>query len=333
MNLRHIRHAFFTLTLLIAAALWPKGMILANEVHESPKVVVSIPPFHALVAGVMEGVGSPTLLVKTGASPHDYSLRPSDVKQLFAADIIFWGGPELETFLIKPLQNIKSSTSPSSLIRQVPLVESPGLLLLPIRSSPAFEPHNHTHEAHEHKQKHEHEHLAHTDMHFWLDPHNAKLLVDEIVRRLSIVDPTHAKIYQQNGNKEKIELDKLDLDIQNKLKRVKKIPYIVFHDAYQYFEHRYGLNGVGAITLNPEIPPSSKRLKTIQETIQKTNAHCVFSEPQFRPKLVESLVKGTSVKIGELDPLGKENSEGGQGYIKLLEGLSNALSDCLSNHQ
>jgi zinc transport system substrate-binding protein len=166
-------------------------------------------------------------------------------------------------------------------------------------------------------------------MHFWLDPKNAILLTQEMANKLSIVDPTHAAIYQENGKQLKIRLKQLDKTIATQLKTVKNVPFIVFHDAYQYFEYRYGLNGVGAITLHPEIPPSAKRLNTIREIILSSKAKCVFTEPQFQPKLVQSIIQDLKVNTAELDPLGTEPLDNKNGYFILLENLTSSLRRCL----
>lgn len=291
----------------------------------NPQVVVSIPPFYALVSSIMQGVGTPTLLLQAGASPHHYSLKPSEAKLLYNADIIFWAGPELESFLTKVLNNTQN-LKPKA--RAVALVNTPGLTLLPIRTSAAFEPHVHSDHDHEH-----HTHVQdtnHPDMHFWLDPINAKMLVDYIAKTLSTADPKHATQYQHNARITKQTLDEVNQHIQTQVQSVQKIPFIVFHDAYQYFEHRYGLKGVGAISLNPEIPPSAKRLKQIQEIIKNTHAVCVFREPQFQSKIIDTIIQGTHVQVGELDPLGQATHQGLQDYVALLENLATAFQRCLS---
>ncbi len=273
----------------------------------------------------MGDVAKPTVLLQAGASPHHYALKPSDAKLLYDADLIFWAGPDLETFLVKILDNTKQFKSS---VRNIALVDSPGLLLLSIRTSAAFEPH--VHEGHE---DHHHEHHTghdHPDMHFWLDPLNAKVLVDQIANELSKADPMHAKTYQHNAQVTQITLDKLNDNLKNQLKSSRKIPFIVFHDAYQYFEHRYGLDGVGAISLNPEIPPSAKRVKQIQDLIKDTHATCVFSEPQFQSKIVQTILEGTNAHTGELDPLG-QSVQNIQGYVTLLENLANAFRACFKN--
>jgi zinc transport system substrate-binding protein len=291
------------------------------QADNSPKVVVSIPPLYSLVCSVMGDIGKPTLLLQAGASPHHYALKPSDAKLLYDADLIFWAGPDLETFLIKILDNAKHLKTS---MQSIPLVESPKLLLLPIRTSAAFEPH--VHEGHDHEHHTDH---VHPDMHFWLDPLNAKILVNYIAKILSNADPMHAKEYQHNAHITQTRLDTLNQDLKDQLKSAQNKPYIVFHDAYQYFEHRYGLKGVGAISLNPEIPPSAKRVKHIQDIIKNTHASCVFSEPQFQSKIIQTILEGTKARTGELDPLGDMHSQGIEGYVILLENLAHAFNACL----
>ncbi len=297
-----------------------------------PNVVVSIPPFHALVTAVMENVGEPILLLKKGASPHHYNLRPSEVKMLQQADLIFWGGPALETFLVKPLQSLSSST------KVIELEKTEKLLLLPPRRTAAFN----SARGHDHNpdHTHEHNHEGHSccghdhgpsakDMHFWLDPNNAKIILGAIVENLSQIDPAHQAQYCSNAKKFIAKLDALDRELKIKLKPIQKMPYVVFHDAYQYFEHHYDLNDVGSISVHPELPISLQRLYEIREQIKKTKAICVFREPQFKPQMVESLSQDTGAKIGELDPLGQSHSKDGSDYLHLLENIANSLRGCL----
>lgn len=300
------------LTLFLSCILSPQ-LSAASTSGRFPRVVVSITPFYALVAAVMEGAGTPELLVKPGSSPHEYALRPSDMQRLIDADLVFWGGPALETFLVKPLSVPKAH---SQLI--VGLDNTPNLLLLPVRHDAAWDPHEDTSHSH-----------AHLDMHFWLDPRNAIALTNAIAQNLIQIDPQHTQLYKKNATQLIQRLKKLDTHIATELKTVKGIPYIVFHDAYQYFENRYGLTGVGSITLNPEVPPSAKRLNTIRTSIAKSKAVCVFREPQFQPKLVDSLVEDLGVKTGELDPIGQAAQNNPEGYFSLLENLSHAVKHCL----
>lgn len=293
-----------------------------SEAKRNPVVLVSITPFYGLVAAVMKGVASPKLLMPAGSSPHHYALRPSELKLLKSADVIIWGGPELESFLVKPLEpgNLKSST------KVMALVKTPDLLLLPVRRNARFEAHEHTHD-HTHAHTNASEEIA--DMHFWLDPDNAAIMVDAIAKLLSERDPAHKDAYLNNAIAFKKQLKIVDKKISEQLSSDKKIPYLVFHDAYQYFDHHYDMNGVGAISLHPEIPPSVQRLRTIQNIIKTTKAQCVFSEPQFPSPLVQSIIAGTKVKTGELDPLGSSTGHPENDYFLLLENLANSLQQCL----
>ncbi len=307
--------------LVLGTLFWPSiGLPIGTS---PPKVVVSITPFYALVAYVMQGVGTPKLLVKNGSSPHQYALRPSEMKLLKEANIIFWAGPNLETFLLKPLAGLQAET-PVSIVE---LAATPGLLLLPIRQTPNFDPH----QCHDHNHDHPHAEDNHPamDMHFWLDPKNAIILTEHIVNTLSQIDPKHLNIYQRNAHTLKKRLHALDLQIGKKIAKIKNKPFVVFHDAYQYFEHHFGLNGVGAITLHPEVPPSAKRLAQIRSLIQQSTAHCVFTEPQFQPKLVQSIIQDLNVKTSELDPIGQAKHNNPEGYFQLLDNLSDSLSTCL----
>lgn len=286
---------------------------------KTPKVVVSIAPFHAIVSGVMQGVAKPELIVKNAVCPHDYALRPSDVKLLQDANIIFWGGPSLESFLSKSLQTIQKSKS--STYKIIALDKTPGLLFLPLRSDTCCNAHQHSHEDEPHSKT--------RDMHFWLDPTNAQKIADHVATTLAENDPQHASIYFENAKKINHTLQKLDTDLKKQLQQVHNIPYIVLHDEFQYFEYRYHLHNIGAITINPETPPSAKRLRELQKMIQKNKVHCVFTEPKTSLKIPKMLISGTNARLGELDVLGKETSHGIQGYIDLLNNLSHAFTSCL----
>jgi zinc transport system substrate-binding protein len=293
-----------------------------------PQVVASIKPVHSLVAGVMQGVGEPLLLVPGGASPHDYSLRPSDARAISQAQLVFWIGPELESFLVKPLDNARSK------VRAVALLDAPGVTTLPLREGGAWEAHAHAHAEPGHPPAHQHdhhdEHDASHDAHLWLDPVNAIAMVKQIVATLSEADPAHRADYERNGAALTERLDRLNQQLATELEPVKTQPYIVFHDAYQYFERRYGLNGVGSVVLNPEQRSGAKRIAEIQARIRELNVRCVFSEPQFQPALVETVIAGSNARRGVLDPEGAELPAGPDAYFQLLQNLSSALRACLS---
>ncbi|MCC6135673.1 MAG: zinc ABC transporter substrate-binding protein [Candidatus Contendobacter sp.] len=294
-----------------------------------PRVVASIKPVHSLVAGVMQGVGEPLLLVPGSASPHDYSLRPSDARAISQAQVVFWIGPELESFLVKLLDNARSKG------RAVALLDAPGVVALPLREGGVWESHAHDHaesgkpSAKSHNG-HDTDHDAGHDAHIWLDPLNAIAMVTQIVATLSEANPAHRADYERNGAALTERLERLNQQLVTELEPVKIRPYIVFHDAYQYFERRYGLNGVGSVVLNPEQRSGAKRLAEIQARIRELNVRCVFSEPQFQPALVETVIAGSNARRGVLDPEGAELPAGPDAYFQLLQNLSSALRTCLS---
>ena len=298
------------------------------------RVAASIKPMHSLVAGVMQGVGEPTLLVPGGASPHEYSLRPSDLRAIGEARVVFWIGPDLETFLVKPLANVADR------VRAVALMEAAELVVLPLREGGAWEPHAHGHGDHGHSHKHDHKHSQGNnhnhertdhDTHVWLDPVNAVAMVRQIVATLGEVDPDRRADYARNGVALIERLDQLNQRLMTELQPIQDRPYIVFHDAYQYFERRYGLNAVGSVVLQPEQQPGARRVAEIQKRIRDLQARCVFSEPQFQPTLVETISVGSDARKGVLDPLGAELTAGPDAYFQLLQNLADSLRECLGD--
>ncbi|ALJ34032.1 zinc ABC transporter substrate-binding protein ZnuA [Azospirillum brasilense] len=320
-----MRAAMRPLPLLALAAALTASPALA----EGPKVVASIKPVHSLVAAVMEGVAEPALIVRGAASPHTYAMKPSDAKALAAADLVFWIGPELEGFLDKPVTaNAKKATS-------VTLLEAPGVTLLDAREGGAWEAHDHGHEHkhdHDHKHAHEDEH-GHDEVntHIWLSPANARAMVAAIAEALSAKDPANAAAYTANAERTARSIDALDAELKAALAPVAGKPFVVFHDAYQYFEAQYGLNGVGAITVNPERRPSAKRLSEIRAKIGGLGAACVFAEPQFEPALVNTIVEGTPAKKGVLDPEGADLKDGPGLYPALMRNIAASLKECLGS--
>ena len=283
----------------------------ADVAAEVPDVVASVKPIHSLVAGVMAGVAEPTLLVRGAASPHTYALRPSDATALEDADVVFWIGEPFETFLAKPLQALSDES------RIVELAESEALALLPPREGGLWEPHLDGHG-------------DGVDGHMWLDPRNARIMTARIASVLAERDPEHAEIYRTNADALQARLDVLDAALAARLTPVKNVPFIVFHDAYQYLEKRYGLAGVGSITVSPEQPPGARRIQEVQEKIASRGARCVFSEPNFEPALVDMVTAGTPARSGVLDPEGASLAEGAELYFELLRGIGHSLRSCLA---
>ncbi len=290
--------------------------------HAEINVVSSVKPLHSLVSGVMEGVAKPDLIVKGSASPHTYSLRPSQARQLEDADLVFWMGHELESFLEQPLEAIATKA------HIVELIDSSKLKKIKMREGGMFDAHVHDdHDEHEGHDDHGH---GEFDVHVWLDPENAKVLVDEIKLALIELDPVNASKYESNSKKMNMKLDQLIDEVSNKLESDKGKGYVVFHDAYQYFEQRFGMSAVGSITVSPEVVPGANRIRELKNKINELNAHCVFSEPQFEPKLVSTVVEGTQANTGVLDPLGASIKDGPELYFTLIRNMADSLHECLS---
>lgn len=295
--------------------------IAQAQTEPTPRVVVTLKPIHALVSGVMDGVEKPYLLLQGGESPHTYSLKPSQIRQLNEADLIVWIGPELETFLQKPL------TALSTKVKQLPLGHVKDLTVLKVRAGGQWDAHEQTPADPDHHTPNDRD--QEIDPHSWLDPLNAKVMVTAIAAGLSEIDAKNASRYTQNATQLTAQLNQLDQSLSRQLAPLKEKPFLVFHDAYQYFEKRYQLTAVGAVTLSPERPLSAKRLHELRMSMQAQKVHCLFSEPQFQSKLIPILLEGTSIRHGELDPLGTTLTEGTEAYFVLLQNLVHSFSECL----
>ena len=302
------------------------------------KVVASIKPVHSLVASVMQGVSEPSLLVKGAGSPHTYSLKPSQAKELQAADIVFWMSHDLEAFLENSIESIAKNA------KAVSLMDSHGLMKLNFREGGAFEAHDHGHDDHGDDKHDDHGHDKHddhgddkhddhghdeVDPHVWLDPQNAKSLVHEIEEHLAEIDPSNAAKYEANAKAVMKKLDALTKEIEADLKPIRERGYVVFHDAYQYFEKRFGVSAVGSITVSPEVLPGAERVSELRDKVKSLNASCVFSEPQFEPKLVKTITENTDAGTGVLDPLGTNIKDGPELYFRLIRNMAKSLKDCL----
>ncbi|HXF54775.1 MAG TPA: zinc ABC transporter substrate-binding protein [Hyphomicrobiaceae bacterium] len=312
----------------------PLTPALADTALAEPRVVVTSKPIHALVAGVMEGVGSPRVLIEGAGSPHTYAMRPSDAKAVAGADVFFRVSEALEPFTAKLVQSLPNR------VRVVTLAEAPGLKLLDMREGGAFEVHDHDEQAHRHsrakkKDAHDHGKAAHdegeSDPHVWLDPENAKAMVAETVRVLSEASPADAPRLNANGKALSAKIDALAADIERTTKPLAGKPFIVFHDAFQYFEQRFGLTAAGSITVRPDVPPSARRLSELRRKIRSLDAVCVFAEPSFEPKLVRTLIEGTKARSGTLDAEGAALPAGPDLYFTLMRSIARSMHECLSD--
>lgn len=327
-----------------SALLFASTMLLAAPAAaDSPNVVVSIKPIHSLVASIMQGVGEPSLIVEGAASPHTYNMKPSNASALQAAKVVFWVGPGLEAFLDKPLDALTSGA------KVVELSEAPGIEKLKFREGGAFEAHDHGDEGHSeeghseeghkhaegeagHDHGHDHDHgHGDTDLHMWLDPMNAKAMAAAIEKTLTEADPDNAGAYKANLDALNKRLDALDAKLTETVAPIKDKPFVVFHDAYQYFEHRYKVRVAGSITVSPEVLPGAERVSQIHAKIKELGATCVFAEPQFEPKLINVVIEGTPAKSGTLDPEAGTLEAGPDLYFQMMEGIGTSLKTCLTS--
>ena len=318
-----------------ATILWALSSLGVSAANADVSVVTSIKPVHSLVSSVMQGVGSPTVIIEGAGSPHTYSLKPSQATQLQDADLVFWMGDELEPFLVDAAQNIARNAE------LVNLVESHGLKKIRFREGGMFDEHDdhddhakddHDDHGHDKHAKDDHDDHGHGefDPHVWLDPINAKAIVHEIEEALVKADPKNAKKYEANAVRMAGKLDQLVTELRAQLQPVQGKGFIVFHDAYQYFEQRFGVAAIGSITVSPEVMPGAERVRDLREKIKDLGATCVFSEPQFEPKLVRTLVDGTGARTGVLDPLGSSLTKGPDLYFQLVREMARSLKECLS---
>lgn len=282
---------------------------LALPAHAAPMVLATIKPVHALVAAVMAGAGAPELLIQGAQSEHSYALKPSDAEKIGRARLIFEIGPDLETYLARPLATLAHGDV-------VVLEKAPGVRLLVARRGGLWEDGS--------------DGDGPVDPHIWLDPQNAVAMTKAIATALAKADPAHAALYAANGRKQITALTELERELRAGLGPLHRRPYLVFHDAYQYFERRFALTPSGAVTVAPDRPVGPRRVAMLRQAIREHDIGCVFREPQFPPALIQTLVEDSHAKIGVLDPLGASLAPGPDLYPKLLRGIAVALAACLA---
>ena len=312
----------------------------ATASADVPQVATDIAPVHSLVARVMEGLGEPSLVVRPGASPHGYALRPSEAHALSQADAVFWIGPELEPWLEGAIENLAPDAA------TVALLEVPETDLLEFRTGATFASHAHDREEREadadadhpadggehghddtHEDAHDHAQEGH-DPHAWLDPENGKVWLDAIAQELSRLDPENAAAYASSAEAGKAEIDAVQAEIGALLAPARGMRFVVFHDAYNYFESRFDIPAAGAISLSDASDPSPARVEEVRDTVRNIGASCVFSEPQFNQSLVRTVTDGTEARSGVIDPLGAGVDPGPAFYVRFLQSVAEELADC-----
>ncbi len=321
-------------------------LTIFSSANAEIKVVASIKPIHSLASYLMDGVGKLDLIVDGYSSPHGFAMKPSHAKMLQNADLVFWVGEDLENFLEKPLSSIAKKAE------KIELIKIKGLQVLKFRERNIFDEHDHEHGHDDHGKKeddhddhghdddhgkkeddHDHGHDDHGghahgefDPHIWLDPINAKAMLNEMAEHLIENDPKNEAKYKSNLAKALQEIDKLTIDVMTDLSN--SVSSIVFHDAYQYFEERFNVKVLGAFTVNTDVMPGAEQLAEIREIIEHDKVACVFSEPQFNPDIINAVAKDMKIKTGVLDPLGATLDPGKDLYFNLIRNMSASFKGC-----
>lgn len=349
---------------------------------EVPAVAVDIAPVHSLVSRVMQGVGTPDLVIPSGASPHGYAMRPSEARSLSGADLVVWIGPELTPWLSEPLEALAPTAAKLS------LMDAQGMFHLSFREGVGFgedaheddghdeEGHGeegHDEEGHDHEKHREegHDDVAHNDEahdedghddhaqdekghdaeghddhaqdahghdhsaggrdpHIWLDPVNAAVALDAIADALASLDPENAATYRQNAQQGRMDLEALTQQIAKRLSAVKGQPFIVFHDAFYYFEARFDVEAVAAISTGDAATPGPARVAALRTQVAKAAPVCAFTEPQMNTALIHTVLEGQEAALATLDPLGASLPLGVNLYGDLIMSMASAMEECLA---
>lgn len=322
---------------------------------EAPRVVADIAPVHSLVARVMDGVGVPDLIVSPGASPHEYRLRPSQAAALQGANVVIWTGENLTPWMEDTIATLAPEAA------GLALLEVDGTLVLDARETAVFgaedghDDHDHDnhkdhddHDGHDHDDHKDHgdrdahagedhgghDHGGHdhegADAHAWLSPDNARHWVSVIAAMLAEKDPANAAAYAANADAARAELVALKSEISATLEPVRGERFVVFHDAYQYFEVAFGLQAAGAIAMSDAARPSPARIAQVQAEVAEAGVRCVLSEPQFNADLVATVMDGSSARTAVADPQGLGLEPGAALYPQLMRNLAGALATCLT---
>ena len=293
------------------------SLLVINPAQAEVNVLTSIKPLQLIAAAVQDGVGKPEVLLPPNASPHNYALRPSDVRRVQSADLLYWIGPDMEGFMPRV---IKTRILPSVAVQNLP-----GLKLR------HFSQDSHSHDEDD-AAEHDHDHRPGTlDAHLWLAPDNARVIAAKMAADLSEKDPANAPQYQSNLKAFNERLDALDARLKTRMAAIADKPFFVFHEGYDYFENAYGLKHTGVFSVASEVQPGAQHVAAMRQRLQEVGKTCVFSDPPLRPRLADTLTAGLPVKLAELDPLGGLTPATAQGYEQLLEKLGNDLAGCLNS--
>lgn len=276
----------------------------------SPKIVVTIKPIYSLVASITKGVAEPTLLLKGNISPHHYSLRPSEIRIINDADILFYIGNEFEFFIEKTLQNIH--------IDSYQLISIEGLTKYPARSG----------HDHDEDEQHEHDDSIRTDPHIWLSPDNAIIMAKYITKILSKKYPDKSDVFNNNLSELITKINIESVTSKEKLAKITNNNFVVYHDSYQYFEKYFGINIVGAFSNFRDEGHTAKNISDINALIKNNNVLCALSAPEYSDIIPKFIGENNKINIGTLDPLGHYAKEDSESYIYIINQMANSFTDC-----
>ncbi len=277
-------------------------LMLALPVQAELQVLASIKPLGLIAEAVAGDSAQVRVLLPASASPHDYPLRASDMRLLEAADLVVWVGPELESFLQRPLRGVPGQ-------RQLTLQTLSGLVW-PEGS------HGHRHGDHHHER----------DPHLWLNPHNAVVVAASLASSMADLDPDNAEVYRANSRHFAEEMEALDTQLRQAMSPLADRGFAVYHDAYGHFVSRYGLLQLGHVTVTPERRPGARHLHRLRGQL-RDNAVCLFAEPHYDMRMVEDLARELRLRVGTLNPLGDQEVTS---YRQLMENLAADFSACLA---
>tara|TARA_R110002094_G_scaffold97338_2_gene98287 strand:+ start:657 stop:1592 length:936 start_codon:yes stop_codon:yes gene_type:complete len=293
---------------------------------DAPKVVTDIAPVHALVAQVMDGVGTPDLIIPANASPHGYAMRPSEARNLAQAELVIWVGPTLTPWLDGPVETLGGGAT------QLILADVNGLTVLPFREGEAFESHDHDPDhAQDGDHSNDHDGRKAIDPHLWLDPDNASIWLSAIATALASADPENADTYHDNASRGQVAIAIQEKVIATQLEPFADTPFIVLHDGFHYFESHFGVIAIAAVSAGDAATPGAAHIASLRAHLKGSGVRCAFAEPQINASLLDTVTEGLDVRVGILDPLGANLPQGPGQYAALLGAMADSMAECLSH--
>lgn len=300
---RLFRRCFQFGLLLLSAGLFSHAAIAADKT-EPIKVLASIKPLQLIAQAVTAGVTDAQVLLPAGTTPHDYALKPSDLVRVYEADLLLWLGAPFEPYLAKPVK-MRTVTDLAALNFDDAAMHQ-------------------VHEGHEHEGQ---SHL-YGDPHIWFGPDEALAIASSLVDILVQRDALHAAQYQANLAVFASQLRLLDSELRARFSAASEKKYLVYHDAYSYFEAHYGLTHVAQVTEQPDSKPGAKSLLKLRKLIPNGEALCLFIEPQADRGIVSLLQENSELKIYQLDPMATDFEINATAYLAFLRDTADRFGEC-----